>query len=134
MKQKVNETIVYSVLYLLFQDYCEKNRLSKKHLVDENGNTDFQHSLQLQYKIILLEDLIRDLWGTKCQYLLSGVFIYLTKLDSYFDPKFNDYKHFFVKIYKNREILTKIGKGHRKVIFPFERFIKKDKKLVLIRC
>ena len=134
MKQKASKTIVSNVLYLLFEDYCEKNRLSKKHLVDENNRVDFQHSLQVQYKIILLEDLIRDFWGTRCQYLLSGVLIYLTKLDLYFDPKFNDYKHFFVKIYKNHKILTEIGKGHRKVIFPFKNFIKQDKKLVLIRC
>ena len=134
MKQKVNETVVFNALYLLFGDYCEKTRLSKKHLLDENNSVDFQHSLQVQYKTILLEDLIRDFWGTRCQYLLSGVLIYLTKLDSYFDPKFNDYKHFFVKIYKNRKILTEIGKGHCKVIFPFEKFIKKNKKLVLIRC
>ena len=134
MKRKVNETIVLNVLYLLFEDYCEKTRLSKKHLVDENNRTDFQHSLQVQYKTILLEDLIRDFWGTRCQYLLSGVLIYLTKLDWYFDPKFNDYKHFFVKIYKNRKILTEIGKGHHKAIFPFKKFIKQHKKLVLIRC
>ena len=130
----VSKTVVSYVLYLLFEDYCEKKRLSEKHLIDENNHTDFQHSLQMQYKTILLEDLIRDFWGTRCQYLLSGVLIYLTKLDPYFDPKFNDYEHFFVKIYKNRKILTEIGKGHRKVIFPFENFIKEDKKLVLIRC
>ena len=134
MKQKINETVVTNVLYLLFGDYCEKNRLSKKELVDENNGADFHHSLQLQYKIIHLEELIRDFWGTRCQYLLSGILIYLTKLDSYFDPKFNDYEHFFVKIYKNRKILTEIGKGHRNVIFPFKKFIKENKKLVLIRC
>ena len=134
MKRRINETLVSNVLYLLFGDYCEKIRSSKKQLVDENNNTDLEQSLQLQYKTMLLEELIRDFWGVRCQYLLSGVFLYLMKLDSYFDPKFNDYEHFFVKIYKNHKILTEIGKGHLKVIFPFKKFIKQDKKLVLIRC
>ena len=134
MKHKISETVLFHVLYLLFGDYCEKIKLNKKHLVDENNCKDFQHSLQLQYKTIMLEELIRDFWGARCQYLLSGVFIYLIKLDSYFDPNLNDYEHFFVKIYKNRKILTKIGKGHLKAIFPFKKFIKQDKELVLIRC
>ena len=134
MKQKVSETVVSNVLYLLFGDYCEKTRLAKEQSVDENNCTDFRYSLQMQHKSILLEDLIRDFWGTKCQYLLSGVLIYLTKLDPYFSPEFNEYERFFIKIYKNRKILTKIGKGSHKVIFPFKNFIKQDKKLVLIRC
>ena len=134
MKQKVSKTVVYNALYLLFEDYCEKTKLSKEQSVDENGSVNFSYSLQMQYKVLLLEDLIRDLWGTKCQYLLSGVLIYLSKLDPYFSPKINGYQHFFIKIYKNREILTKIGRGEHKVIFPFEKFIKENEKLVLIRC
>ena len=134
MKQKVSKTIVSNALFLLFGDYCEKTKLSKEESVDENGGVDFSYSLQMQYKAVLLEDLIRDLWGTKCQYLLSGVLIYLTKLDPYFSPKINGREHFFIKIYKNRKILTKIGRGNHKVIFPFENFIKQNKKLVLIRC
>ena len=134
MKKKVSETIVSNALYLLFGDYCEKTRLSKERSIDENNNTDFRYSLQMQYKAVLLEDLIRDFWGTKCQYLLSGVLIYLTKLDPYFNPKFNGYERFFIKIYKNSKIRTKIGRGNHKVIFPFENFIKQGKKLVLIRC
>ena len=115
MKQKVSKTVVSNALYLLFEDYCERTRLSKKQSVDENNNTDFRYSLQMQYKAVLLEDFIRDLWGTKCQYLLSGVLIYLTKLDPYFIPKFNGYERFFIKIYKNRKILTKIGRGNQKL-------------------
>ena len=134
MKQKVSKTAVYNALYLLFGDYCEKTKLSKEQSVDENGDVDFRYSLQKQYKAVLLEDLIRDLWGTKCQYLLSGVLIYLSKLDPYFSPEINGYEQFFIKIYKNREILTKIGRGSHKAIFPFENFIKENKKLVLIRC
>ena len=56
------------------------------------------------------------------------------KLDPYFSPKFNEYKDFFIKIYRHREILTKIGSGNHKVVFPFKNFIKQKKKLVLIRC
>ena len=134
MKQKGSKTVVYNALYLLFEDYCKKTKLSKEQPVDENGSVNFSYSLQMQYKVFLLEELIRDLWGTKCQYLLSGVLIYLSKLDSYFSPKINGFKHFFIKIYKNREILTKIGRGEHKVIFPFKNFNKENKKLVLIRC
>ena len=134
MKQKVSKTVLSNALYLLFEDYCEKTKLSKEQSVDENGAVDFRYSLQMQYKAVLLEDLIRDLWGTKCQYLLSGVLIYLTKLDPYFSPKINGRERFFIKIYINRKILTKIGRGNHKVIFPFEKFIKQNKKLVLIRC
>ena len=133
MKQKVSETVVSNALYLLFGEYYERTRLSKV-TVDENNNADFRYSLQMKYKATLMEDLIRDLWGTKCQYLLSGVLIYLMKLDPYFSPKSNEYERFFIKIYKYREILTKIGSGNHKVIFPFENFIKQKKKLVLIRC
>ena len=134
MKQKVSKTVVSNALYLLFGDYYERTRLSKERSVDENNNVDFHYSLQMQYKAILVEDLIRDLWGTKCQYLLSGVLIYLMKLDPYFSPKFNEHERFFIKIYKYRKILAKIGRGNPKVIFPFEKFIKQNKKLVLIRC
>ena len=134
MKQKVSETVVYNALYLLFGEYYEKTRLSKVWPVDENNNVDFRYSLQMKYKATLMEDLIRDLWGRKCQYLLSGILIYLMKLDPYFSPKFNEYERFFIKIYRHREILTKIGSGNHKVIFPFKNFIKQRKKLVLIRC
>ena len=134
MKQKVSETVVSNALYLLFAEYYERTRLSKEWPVDENNNVDFRYSLQMKYKATLMEELIRDLWGTRCQYLLSGVLIYLMKLDPYFAPKFNEYERFFIKIYKHREILTKIGSGNHKVIFPFKNFIKQRKKLVLIRC
>ena len=127
MKQKVSETVVSNALYLLFAEYYERTRLSKEWPVDENNNVDFRYSLQMKYKATLMEELIRDLWGTRCQYLLSGVLIYLMKLDPYFAPKFNEYERFFIKIYKHREILTKIGSGNHKVIFPFKNFIKQNK-------
>ena len=133
MKQKVSETVVSNALYLLFVEYHERMKLSKEWPVDENDNVDFRYSLQMKYEATGMEDLIRELWGTKCQYLLSGVLIYLIKLDTYFSPKLNDYKEFFNKIYRHREILTKIGSGHHKVIFPFRNFIE-QKKVVLIRC
>ena len=133
MKQKVSETVVSNALYLLFAEYHERMRLSKEWPVDENNNIDFRYSVQMKYKATDMEDLIRELWGTKCQYLLSGILIYLIKLDPYFSPKLKDYKRFFIKIYRHREILTKIGSGNHKVIFPFRNFIE-QKKVVLIRC
>ena len=135
MKQKVSKTVVYNALYLLFGLYYERMRLGKERSVDENNNVDFRYSLQMQHKAILMEDLIRDLWGKKSQYLLSGVLIYLTKLDPFFSPKVNGYRRFFIKVYRHREILTKIGNGNHKVIFPFKKLIREEKKkLVLIRC
>ena len=133
MKQKVSDAVVSNALYLLFAEYHERMRLSKEWPVDENNNIDFRYSLRMKYKATDMEDLIRELWGTKCQYLLSGILIYLIKLDPYFSPKLNDYERFFIKIYRHREILTKIGSGNHKVIFPFRNFIE-QKKVVLIRC
>ena len=134
MKQKVSNTVVYHALYLLFTEYHERIRLSKKEwTVDENDNVDYRTSFRMRYKATNMEDFIRELWGTKCQYLLSGILIYLLKLDPYFSPKLNDYERFFIKIYRHREILTKIGSGNHKVIFPFRNFIE-QKKVVLIRC
>ena len=134
MKQKVSETVLSNALYLLFTEYHERIRLSRKEWsVDENDNVDYRTSFIMRYKATNMEDLIRKLWGKKCQYLLSGILIYLTKLDPYFNPKSNYYKRFFIKIYRHREILTKIGRGNHKVIFPFRNFFEK-KKLVLIRC
>ena len=129
----VSKTIVSNALYLLFAEYHERIALSKKWPVDENNNIDFRYSLQMKSKATDMEDFIRELWGDKCQYLLSGILIYLLKLDPYFSPKLNDYERFFIKIYKHREILTKIGSGNHKVVFPFQKFIEK-KKVVLIRC
>ena len=133
MKQNVSKTVVCNALYLLFTEYFERIRLSKEWPVDENDNIDFRYSLQMKYKATDMEDFIRELWGSKSQYLLSGVLIYLLKLDPYFSPKLNSYERFFTKIYEHRQILTKIGSGNHKVIFPFQKFIEK-KKVVLIRC
>ena len=133
MKQKVSKTVVSNALYLLFDDYYERTRLSKERSVDENNNIDFCYSLQMKNKATHMEDFIRELWSTKCQYLLSGILIYLIKLDPYFSPKLNDYKRFFIKVYRHRKILTEIGSGNHEVIFPFRNFIE-QKKLVLIRC
>ena len=133
MKQKVSETVVCNALYLLFTDYYEKIKESKEWPVDENEVVHYRYSFRMKYKATAMEDFIRELWGKKSQYLLSGVLIYLIKLDPYFSPKLNDYKRFFTKIYKHREILIKIGSGNHKVIFPFQKFIGK-KKPVLIRC
>ena len=134
MKQKVTDTVLLNAVYLLLTDYYEKIRLSKDEWkVDENDNVDYRSSFRMRYQATNMEDFIRELWGTKCQYLLSGIMIYLFKLDPYFSPKLNDYKRFFTKIYRHRKILIKIGSGNHKVVFPFRNFIEK-KKIVLIRC
>ena len=133
MKEKVADHVISNALYLLFAEYQERMRLSREWPVDENDNVDYRYSFRMKYKATNMEDLIRELWGTKCQYLLSGVLIYLIKLDPYFSPKLNDYERFFIKIYRHRKILSKIGSGNHKVIFPFRNFIE-QKKVVLIRC
>ena len=133
MKQKIRRAVVYNALYLLFGDYYEKSRLSKCS-IDENNATDFSYSLKMKYKTIQMEDFIRDLWGNNSQYVLSGILIYLMKLDPYFSPEFNNFQDFFVKIYRHSEILGKIGQGKHKVIFPFKKYIRENKKLILIRC
>ena len=133
MRQKVNDTVICNALYLLFTDYHEKMTLSKDWPIDENNDADCRYSLRMRYKATVMEDFIRELWGLKCQYLLSGVLIYLNKNDRYFSPKLNDYEQFFRKVYRYRKILFKIGSGNHKVIFPFKRLIEK-KKVLLIRC
>ena len=129
----VNDIIICNALYLLFGDFWYNMTESKKWKSDENYDFDYLYSFRMRTKAIENEDTIRKIWGSRCQFLLSGVMLYLYKLDPYFNPKLNDCKQFFMKIYRHREILTKIGSGSRKVIFPFGKLIK-EKKLLLIRC
>ena len=133
MKQKVTGTIVCNALYLLFGDLYENMSESKEWKVDENNNVDYCYSLRMRYKATDKEDTIRKLWGSKCQNLLSGILIYLYKLDRYFSPKLNTCEQFFIKVYRHREMLTEIGSGKHKVVFPFVKLINKNKPL-LIRC
>ena len=130
----VADTVICNALYLLFIDFWESMVESEKESkTDQNDNVDYRYSFRMCRRACNKEDLIRKIWGSKCQYLLSGIFIYLYKLDQYFNPKSNGYKQFFIKIYRHREILKRIGSGNHKVIFPFKKLIEK-KKLVLIRC
>ena len=130
----VTDTVICNALYLLFLDFWECLIESKKEWkTDENDNVNYRYAFRMRYKACAKEDLIRKFWGSKCQYLLSGIFIYLYKLDQYFNPKLNGYKEFFIKLYIHREILTKIGSGNHKVIFPFKKLIN-EKKPLLIRC
>ena len=130
----VADTVICNALYLLFIDFWESMVESeKKWKTDENDNVDYRYSFRMCRRACTKEDHIRKFWGSKCQYLLSGIFIYLYKLDQYFNPKSNGYKQFFIKIYRHREILKRIGSANHKVIFPFKKLIKK-KKSVLIRC
>ena len=132
MKQKVTETVVCNAIYLLFGDLYENVRKSKFE-EDENNAIDYRYFLREYNKATDKEDTIRKLWGSRCQTLLSGILIYLYKLDRYFSPKLNSLEQFFIKVYRHREILTKIGSGKHKVVFPFVKLINKKKPL-LIRC
>ena len=130
---KQNNTLC-NVLHLLFVDLHECITESKKEWeTDENDNVDYRYSFRMRYKASEKEDTIRKLWGSRCQYILSGILIYLYKLDPYFSPKLNDCKQFFTKMYRHREILTRIGSNNHKIIFPFDKLIEK-KKVLLIRC
>ena len=132
MKQKVSDTVVCNALYLLFGDLYEHVTKSE-FKEDENNDTDYRYFLTEYNKATNKEDTIRKLWGSRCQKLLSGILLYLYKLDRYFSPKLNTIENFFIKVYRHREILTKIGSGKHKVVFPFIKLINKKKPL-LIRC
>ena len=132
MKQKVTDTVICNALYLLFGDLYE-NVSKSKFKEDENNDIDYRYFLTEYNKATDKEDTIRKLWGSRCHNLLSGILIYLYKLDRYFSPKLNTCEQFFIKVYRHREILTKIGSGKHKVVFPFVKLIDKKKPL-LIRC
>ena len=128
----VADVVICNALYLLFIDFWESILESKEWKIDENDNADYRSSFRMRYRANAKEDHIRKLWGSKNQYFLSGIFIYLYKTDQYFSPKLNGYEQFFIKLYRHREILTKIGSGNHKVIFPFKKLIE-EKKPLLIR-
>ena len=132
MKQKVTGAVLYNALYLLFNDVYE-NVSKSVFKEDENKDIDYRYFLSLFAKATDKEDTIRKLWGTRCQKLLSGILIYLYKLDRYFSPELNTVEQFFIKVYRHREILAKIGSGKHKVVFPFVKLINKKNPL-LIRC
>ena len=128
--KKTNRRICI-VLYLLFNDIYEYVTKSK-FKEDENRNIDYHYFLSMFVKATEKEDLIRKFWGGRCRKLLSGVLIYLYKLDRYFSPQLNTYEQFFIKVYKHRKILSKIGSGEHKLVFPFEKIFS-EKKPLLIR-
>ena len=119
-------------LYLLFNDLYEYVTKSK-FKEDENRNIDYHYFLSMFGKATNKEETIRKLWGKRSQKLLAGILIYLYKTDQYFSPQMNNYEQFFMKVYKHREILCKIGCGEHKIVFPFKKIFKK-KKTILIRC
>ena len=127
--KKINR--IYCIaLYLLFNDVYELVTESK-FKEDENRNIDYHYFLSMFAKATEKEDLIRKLWGGRCHKLLSGILIYLYKLDQYFNPQLHTYEQFFNKVYKHREILSKIGSGERKLVFPFEKIFSKKKPLLI---
>ena len=133
MKQKPTDTVLFTALYLLFGDLYE--HVSKSEFKeDENRDIEYRYFLREYNKATDKEDTIRKLWGSRCQKLLSGILLYLYKLDRYFSPKLNTREQFFIKVYRHREILIKIGSGKHKVVFPFINLINKNKKPLLIRC
>ena len=134
MKQKPTDVVICNALYLLFGDFYEDVWKSTVDKFDENNDINYQYSLYHYNKATKKEDLIRNLWGSRCQNVLSGLLLYLYKLDSYFNPKLNTFEQFFKKVYRYREILTKIGLGEEEVVFPFVNLINKEKKVLLIRC
>ena len=133
MKQKPTDAVICNAVYLMFRDFYENVRESTVEKIDENNDINYGYGLHWYNKATQKEDLIRKLWDFRCQNLLSGVLIYLYKLDPYFSPKLNTIEQFFIKIYQHREILTEIGLGKRKVVFPVINLINK-KKVLLIRC
>ena len=132
MNQKPTDNVLFTAIYLLFGDLYEHVKKSK---FKEDENKKIQYSyFSLEYnEAIDKEDTIRTLWAHRCQNFLSGILLYLYKLDRYFSPELNTREQFYMKVYRHREILSKIGSGKHKVIFPFVNLIDK-KKPVLIRC
>ena len=133
MKQKPTDTVLFTALYLLFGDLF-KHVSKSKFKEDENRDIEYCYFLREYNKATDKEDTIRKLWGSRCQNFLSGILLYLYKLDRYFSPKLNTREQFFIKVYGHREILSKIGSGKHKVVFPFVNLINKKKKSLLIRC
>ena len=135
MKQKPTDAVACNALYLLFGDFYECIKKSKfEDKIDENDVTNYGYCLKQYYKATSKEDLIRKLRGSKCQKLLSDVLLYSYKEDPYFNPKLNTLKQFFIKIYRNRKMLAKIGSGEHELVFPFVKLFKYKKKVLLIRC
>ena len=132
MTEKVSDSVIFAAIYLLFGDLYE-NVSKSKFKEDENNNIDYYYFLIKYNEAIDKQDTITKLWGSRCHNLLSGILIYLFKLDRYFNPKLNTMEEFFIKVYRHREILSKIGSGKHKVVFPFVKLINKKKPL-LIRC
>ena len=131
-KLKKTNRVTCISLYLLFNDVYECVAKSK-FKEDENRNIDYRYFLSMFAKATEKEDLIRKLWDGRCHELLSGILIYLYKMDRYFSPQLNTREQFFIKVYKHREILRKIGSGEREIVFPFKKIFDKKKPL-LIRC
>ena len=131
-RDRLKETnrVICVALYLLFNDIYDCVKKSKFE-EDENRNIDYGYFLSTFSKATEKEDLIRKLWGGRCHKLLSGILIYLYKLDKYFSPQLNDCKEFFMKVYKHREILSRVGFGERELIFPFEKIFDKKKPLLI---
>ena len=118
----------------MFCDLWEDLKHFRVGKEDENKNGNYSYSLYYYNKAIKKEPTIRKLWGEKCQSYLSGILIYMYKLDPYFNPHLHTPEQFFIKVYRHRDILTKIGRGTKEIIYPFVNFVNKEKNILLIRC
>ena len=77
MEQKPIDAITCNALYLLFDAFYENITESKVEKIDENNDINYGYGLRQYYKATEKENLIRNLWGSRCQNLLSGLLIYL---------------------------------------------------------
>ena len=93
MKQKPTDAVAINALYLLFGDIYDCIKKSNfKDNINENDLTNYRYCLNQYYKATSKEELVRKLWGSRCQKLLSGVLLYSYKEDPYFNPKLNTLK------------------------------------------
>ena len=134
MKKKLTDSVKRHALYLLFGDFYQYISESSFEKKDENDIIHYGYHLMSYYKATEIEQTIRNIWGEEHQNLITGVLIYSYRFDSYFNPKLNTLDEFFFKVFHNRKILSKIGSGEQKKVFPFVNLISKRKKILLIRC
>ena len=86
--------LIRNVLWSFFKEYVEDIELSEKR--DENNGCDNLDSIEYLLNAEKTKEKIETIWGLNSD-LLAGVFVYLDKLDDYFNPRFNTQKLFFDK-------------------------------------
>ena len=122
--------LIRNVLWSFFREYVEDIEDSNKR--DENDNCDNMESIEYLLNAEKTKKKIEKISGLNDD-LLTGLFMYLDEVDSYFNQRLNTQDLFFQKIMFNKNKLEKIGKKIVKPIFPFDSFENYDKKIVLLR-